>query len=112
MNKLDPTLWQKSPRLKFFRSLKRSILGLTAALLIVGAIDFYGHWVSLVDRANLRTNEESTRKMLDARAHIQATLIRPRLERRDITEAERQLVIDNWDAAEYPLAGEYLNLSK
>jgi hypothetical protein len=91
------------------RTLHRRFLrhiGILITLLLILSNVF--HYLSARDRVRLhdeyeqmRRQAELNRKMLDARARIQTTLIKTGLRRGAFTAEEIQILNENWERAEY-----------
>lgn len=67
------------------------------------SLNLYLHSVSKADRKAIRTEQQMSRKMLDARAKIQITLINTGKRRNAFTEDEMKILKENWSEAEYSL---------
>ena len=85
------------------RRVVRYLLTICVVLLSLNTLLNALHFISISDRRDLRRQAELSRKMLDARARIQITLINTGLRRDAFTKSEKQKIGELWSSAEYDL---------
>jgi hypothetical protein len=83
------------------RTVIRRILFVVILILLCEIGNGMLHAYSIYDRRRIHGEQTMNRTMLDARARIQIVLIKTGTRRAAFTEAERTVICENWDAAEY-----------